>query len=126
MKTLALEILHPPDYPTELVDRVQDILGPSLHQWGIETFTSLKRHLRKHPTEKSAIMLSGLGTPLSHEGQPICALFAMKYCHGDSHPEFTCFIVTEDKIAPEKNRILEEVQSESVSRKLKTTIAEVR
>src|SRR6516225_12482634 len=122
MNALALEFFHPPDYPEDLVDYAQSLLSPSLQQWGLETFKSLKRHLRKHPAQKSAIMLSGVGTSFSHQGQQICALFAMKYCRGDAVPQFTCLVATEDKINAEKDRILEEVQSESVARKLKTTI----
>lgn len=71
-------------------------------------------------------MLAAVGTALEHDGQQICALFAMKYCRGDAQPQFTCFVATVDKITAEKDRIVAEVQSKSIDPKFRATIAEVR
>jgi hypothetical protein len=124
MNAFALEFFYPLQYPAELVDRVETLLKPSLQQWGVETLAALKRHLRKHRTEQTAIQLSGFALPLSHEGEQLFVLLAMKCYRGESRPQFTCFVDTGDRLLAEKNRIQADVQSESVSAKSKTTIVE--
>jgi hypothetical protein len=123
---LAVQFLYSAQYPPELVDRAQAILLPFLQRWGIETFTSLKQQLDTHPTDKTTAMIQGVSTPLTHEGEPLFAMFAMKYGRGNAQPEFVCFVAPLEKINAEHDRIVAEVQSKSIDPKFRATIAEVR
>jgi hypothetical protein len=123
--TLNLVFQYPPDWPEALVEELYGNIQPTAKRWGEDTFTRLKRFLRQHPSERTAIQINGFRTNMIHQGETICILLAMMLRPKQSDPDqFVCFMGSEKQVTCESDRIVAAVQAEAISKKSITTIAE--
>jgi hypothetical protein len=122
---MELEYLFqwPLSYPQPLLDSVQEELEPVIKQWAWRTLEALQGYLVTHPKRNTAMSLQGMGTSQQIAGEPVCVFLAMAIHRKVPKPEIVCFVGSKESLEAERDRIIAEVQTESITRKIDTTIA---
>jgi hypothetical protein len=122
---MELEYLFqwPLSYPQALLDSVEEELQPVIKQWTWRTLEALQRQFLTYPERSTAMSLEGMGTSQQIAGEPVCVFLAMSLHRKVLKPEIVCFIGSKESLEAERDRIIAEVQAESIARKITTTIA---
>ena len=114
----------PFSYPQALLDSVEKELEPVIKQWACRTLEALQRQFLTYPERSTAMVLKGIGTSQQIAGEPVCVFLAMAIHRKVLKPEIVCFIGSKESLEAERDRIIGEVQAESIARKINTTIAQ--
>ena len=114
----------PPAYPQALLDSVEEEVQPVIKQWAWRTFEALQRQFLTYPERSTAMVLKGIGTSQQIAGEPVCVFLAMAIHRKVLKPEIVCFIGSKESLEAERDRIIAEVQTESIARKINTAIAQ--
>jgi hypothetical protein len=114
----------PFSYPQALLDSVEKELEPVIKQWACRTLEALQRQFLTYPERSTAMLLEGMGTSQQIAGEPVCVFLAMAIRRKVLKPEIVCFIGSKESLEAERDRIIGEVQAESIARKINTTIAQ--
>ena len=114
----------PLSYPQALLDSVEEELQPVIKQWACRTLEALQRQFLTYPERSTAMLLEGMGTSQQIAGEPVCVFLAMAIRRKVLKPEIVCFIGSKESLEAERDRIIGEVQAESIARKINTTIAQ--
>jgi hypothetical protein len=107
----------PLSYPQALLDSVEEELEPVIKEWACGTFEALQRQFLSYPKRGTMISLQGMGTSQQIAGEPVCAFLAMSLHRKAIKPEIVCFIGSKEALEAERDRIVAEVQTESIARK---------
>ena len=114
----------PLSYPQALLDSVQEELQPVIKGWACRALEALQRQFLTYPERSTAMLLEGMGTSQQIAGEPVCVFLAMAIRRKVLKPEIVCFIGSKESLEAERDRIIGEVQAESIARKINTTIAQ--
>jgi hypothetical protein len=118
-------VFHWPfSYPQTLLDSVEKEMRPVIEQWAFRTLEALQGYLVTHPERSTAMSLQGMGTSQRIAEEAVCVFLVMALHRKVPKPEIVCFIGSKESLEAERDRIIREVQTESIARKINTTIAQ--